>query len=46
MKAGQIQGVYGRLGSLGKIDKNLNLAAIAAFGGQLDYIVCENMEVI
>ncbi|CAL6100870.1 SMC4-like_protein [Hexamita inflata] len=46
VKQNILNGVYGRLGSLGTIDPQLNLAAIAAFSGQLDYIVCDNMQVI
>ncbi|KAH0575730.1 SMC4-like protein [Spironucleus salmonicida] len=43
-KQGLLSGIYGRLGSLGIIDKSLNIAAISAFGPQLDYIVVESME--
>ncbi|CAL6019611.1 SMC4-like_protein [Hexamita inflata] len=45
-QSGQIKGVYNRLGSLGQIEQQYNLAAIACFGYQLENIVCDNMDAV
>ena len=43
MRAGKIGGIIGRLGDLGTIDEQFDIAITTACGGYLDWIVVENV---